>query len=36
MKKTIIENFKNRIVDIWKKVVETPILYICLTFSYFF
>ena len=33
--KKIIENYTNRILDIWKKIVETPILYICLTFSSF-
>ena len=33
--KKIIKNYKIRILDIWKKIVENPILYICLTFSYF-
>ena len=25
--KKIIENYTNRILDIWKKIVKTPILY---------
>ena len=33
--KKIIKNYTNRILDIWKKIVETPILYTCLTFPYF-
>ena len=34
--KKISENNPNRILDIWEKIVETPVLYICLTFSYFY
>ena len=31
----IIENYTNKILDIWKNIVNTPVLYICFTFSYF-
>ena len=32
----IIKNYTNKILNIWEKIVETPILYICLTYSYMF
>ena len=35
--KKICENNRNRILNIWKKIVETPILYIMdLRFSHFY
>ena len=33
--KKIIENYTSRILDIWKKIVEIPILHICLNFLIF-
>ena len=34
--KKISENNINRILNIWKKIVETPILYMDLRFSHFY